>query len=216
MESDTDLLEAWCGGEGRAGEELFRRRVGEITRFFRNKVADESEVADLVSQTFLGLTEARTRFRGDASFRSFLYSIATNVLRGYIRVRYKRERERVDFTVLCIGQLSQRAPSSIVMGQRGGQAFVESLRDLSLDDQILLELKYFENLTGREIADVLGLPQGTVRRRLSTATHRLGGVVGKRLGGTDPAKTRASVSVDDFEAWAAQVRVTLGRDQAES
>ncbi|MEM6996095.1 MAG: sigma-70 family RNA polymerase sigma factor [Myxococcota bacterium] len=215
MDPDAALLEAWRAGDGRAGETLFRRRVGEITRFFRNKVADDHDVADLVSQTFLGLTQSRDRFRGESTFRSFAFRTAHNVLRGYIRTRYKRAREELDFSAVCMGQLAPNTPSSIMMKQRGGQAFVNALRDLSLDDQIILELKCFEALKSREIAEILSLPEGTVRGRLARATARLKDLVAKRLEeGRSVGDGPATVSSDDVESWAAEVRVMLGRDEA--
>lgn len=211
MESDATLLRLWCGGDARAGEALFVRRVGEVTRFFRNKVSDEQDVADLVSQTFLGLTQSRDRFRGDASVRRFVFKIASNVLQTHLRTRYKRAREMVDFSTICIGALGPRTPSSIVMKRRGGQAFVDGLRDLPLSDQILLELKCFEALTSREIAETLERPEGTVRRQLAEATQRLRTLVHARLHGPQDAQ-RPTVTADDLDVWAADVRVLLGRD----
>ena len=206
---DGELLAGWCAGDAPAGEELFRRRVGEVTRFFRNKVSDENDVADLVSQTFLGMTQSRDRYRGDTSFRRFVFRIATNVLHTHIRTRYKRAREALDFSTVCVAELAPKTPSSIMMKQRAGQAFVDGLRELPLDDQIVLELKCFEDLTGAQIAEALGLPEGTVRSRLLRATKRLRERVEATLAQGDPGGT---VSSDALEKWAAQVRVQLGRD----
>ena len=63
MEMDTDrqLLEAWRGGDKKAGKRLFERHYDALTRFFRNKVGPEAP--DLVQQTFLGCLERIDRFR---------------------------------------------------------------------------------------------------------------------------------------------------------
>ncbi|MEM6290381.1 MAG: RNA polymerase sigma factor [Myxococcota bacterium] len=210
MHEDAELLVRWRDGDSAAGEALFVRRVGEITRFFRNKVADDAEVPDLVSQTFLGLTTAKDGFRGDASVRRFLFQIATKVLHTHLRKRYKRAREQADFGALCIAALTPRSPSSLMMRERGRQAFVDGLRSLSLDDQIILELRYFEALRGPEIADALELPEGTVRGRIARATRRLAETVQRSL--EDAPGSRPAIDDAMLAAWAADVRVAMGRD----
>lgn len=209
--TDAELLQAWQDGDERAGNELVRRRVGEVTRFFRNKVHNDADVSDLVSQTFLGILSSRDGFRGETSFRRFVFCVAHNVLCGYIRKKYKREREQLDFTQLCVNDLAPSSPSSIMMKQREAQAFVDALRQVSLDDQTVLELKYFEGLTGPEIAETLEMPEGTVRGRLARATERLRKVVEARLMvGPSP---RSEVTSEQLDTWAVDVRVRLGRNR---
>lgn len=205
MDPDGELLEAWRDGDRRAGAQLLDRRAREITWFFRNKVFDESDVPDLVSQTFLGCVTARDRFAGRTSFRRFVYSIAHNVLREYLRTKAKRKREQLDFAQVCVRDMNPHSLSSMEMHRRELRAFVEGLRRVVVDHQVVLELKYFEGLTGREIAELLGLPEGTVKTRLRRGLEHLREQVGLELatrGGSGPA----SVTVEELEAWAAQVR----------
>lgn len=204
MDPDHELFEAWRGGDRDAGSRLLDRRTREITWFFRNKVFDEGDVPDLVSQTFLGCVTARERFRGETSFRRFLYSIAHNVLREYLRTKAKRKREQLDFTQICVRELDPASMSSIEMQRRELRAFVEGLRGVPVDHQVVLELKYFEGLRGREIAELLGVPEGTVRTRLRRGLERLRGRVAHELSMGDG--TQPPVTADDLEAWAAQVR----------
>ncbi len=208
---DADLLAAWQTGDERAGQELFRRRVGEITRFFLNKVP-EPEVSDLVGQTFLGIVSGRERFRGETSFRRFAYSVAKNVLLEFIRKQYKRRREELDFAVVCVAVLAPRSPSSIITGRRETQALVDSLRHAPLDDQTLLEMRYFEAMGGREIAEALGISEAAARGKLARCTERLRSRVQAALMARDSSETE--VSLDDLELWASQVRRAIGREEA--
>lgn len=212
MDSDASLFEAWCEGDAQAGETLFRRRVGEISRFFRNKVANDDDAADLVSQTFLAITQSRGRFAAEASFRRYVFGIAQNVLSSYIRTRTKRAREAVDFATVCIAELDPLTPSSLMRRKSGAHAFVQALRDLSLRDQIILELRAFEELSGRQIAEILAIPEGTVRASIFRATKRLRTAVAVRLKEGSPEYSGADPSVEDLEAWSAEVRIALGRD----
>src|SRR5687767_9859628 len=87
--TDVELLEAWRGGDKPAGVELFERHFDAIYRFFRSKVDDAAE--DLTQQTFLGCVRGKQVFRGDASFRTYLYTIARNRLYTHIRDRQRRD-----------------------------------------------------------------------------------------------------------------------------
>ena len=92
-DDERALLEAWRAGDAAAGEVLFERHFDAIYAFFASKLT--IDVSDLVQRTFLGCLEARDRFRGDCSFRTFLYAIARHELYGYFRARHRGQ---------CVGQ----------------------------------------------------------------------------------------------------------------
>lgn len=204
MVDEHELLEAWRRGDRDAGAKLIGARGREITWFFRNKVFHEDAVADLVSQTFLRCVSARDTFAGETSFRRFVYAIAQNVLREYLRSVTKRGREQLDFTQVCLQELEPRSMSSLHSEKLQVQAVIEALREVPIDDQIVLELKYFEGLSGSELADLLGIPEGTVRGRIARGLERLRLRVADRL-----AADRTSsgpISADDISEWAVEVR----------
>lgn len=211
MRSDVELLQAWQAGDREAGNELVDRHFAAITRFFRNKAAGEDDVAELVGQTFLGCTTGKDRFRGDASVRQYLYSIAQNVLRKYIRARYKRHSEALDFASVCVQELESASPSSIVAHKREAQSLVQALREIPVEDQVVLELMYFEGLSGSELAAVLGLPEGTVRGRLARGKQRLRERVAALLARA-PLQTAqlAAVTPEQLDVWALELRRQQG------
>ena len=207
MRSDSELLLAWQGGDRDAGNQLVDRYFDAITRFFRNKVCSDDDVAELVSQTFLGCTSGKDRFRGDASVRQYLYSIAQNVLRKYIRARYKRHSELLDFASVCVQELAPASLSSIVAHKREAQSHVQALREIPVEDQVVLELMYFEGLSGSELAGVLGLPEGTVRGRLARGKQRLRERIAVLLAS---APQRPTVTPELLDAWAVELRRQQG------
>ena len=206
MDDEAELLAAWRGGDRNAGSRLIASRGREITWFFRNKVFHEDAVADLVSQTFLRCVAAKTTFEGATSFRRFVYAIAKNVLREYLRTVTKRAREEIDFGQVCLRELEPRSMSSLHSEKRQVQALLEALREVPLDDQIVLEAKYFEGLSGSELADALGVPEGTVRGRLARGLERLRRSVAERL--VEPGS--GEPSADELESWAAELRRMRG------
>ena len=208
MRSDGELLEAWQSGDREAGNHLVDRHFDAITRFFRNKVCGDDDVAELVGQTFLGCTSGKDRFRGDASVRQYLYAIAHNVLRKYIRNRYKRLSEHVDFAAVCVQDVDPASPSSIIAHKREAQSLVQALREIPVEDQVVLELMYFEGLSGSELAGVLGLPEGTVRGRLARGKQRLRERVAALLARA-PAQAGA-VTPELLDVWALELRRQQG------
>jgi RNA polymerase sigma-70 factor (ECF subfamily) len=161
VKSDDELVEAWTGGDRAAGDELFSRHFDAIYRFFARKL--HADVSDLVQRTFLGLAEARTRFRGEATVRTFLFVIARRELQQFFASRQRHEA--LDFSVSSLNDLGP-SPSSILRRNDERSLLVAALRRIPVDLQIALELHYWESMSGAEIALVLELPEGTVRSRL--------------------------------------------------
>lgn len=158
---DATLLHAWREGDGTAGEELFERHYATVERFFRNKVAEPDE---LIQQTFIACVEAKTRFRGDSTFRTFLLGIAINVLRTYYR-QVKRQRGLSDLHDGSVMDL-QQTPSRLLHARDEERLLLEALRRLPLELQLLLELRYWDELKQEELAELLGLPRSTINTRL--------------------------------------------------
>ena len=167
MRTDHELLDAWRGGEGRAGEELVARHWASIARFFRAKVGDDG--ADLISQTFLACVEGRDRIEGD-NVKAYLFAVARRRLADHFR---KRARAPVvDFALSSLADLAPGPATELTRHQRG-ELLRDGLARIPLDDQIALELSYFEAMSTREIAAVLGIEENTVRSRLSRARDKL-------------------------------------------
>lgn len=158
---DGTLLRAWREGDRAAGEELFERHYATVERFFRNKAADPDE---LIQQTFIACVEARARFRGDSKFRTFLLGIAINVLRAHYR-QVQRQRGIAPLHESSVEDLGQ-TPSRLLIARDEERLLLEALRRLPLELQLLLELRYWDELKHEELAELLVLPRSTINTRL--------------------------------------------------
>ncbi len=176
MRSDNELLEAWRTGDTRAGKELFERHFAALRRFFANKV-DLHEVEDLMQRSFMGCVEAVERFRGDSSFRTFLFAIARRQLYKHFRDQRVKEGRRVDDLSVTSVAEPGRTPSSNMGARQEGEMLLTALQRISVDHQAVLELHYWEQLSTDEIAHVCEIATGTVRTRLHRARHALKGVL---------------------------------------
>lgn len=195
--TDEELLEAWRRGSTAAGEDLFERHFDAVMRFFRNKLDEGPE--ELVQRTFLACIESRDRFRGDASFRTFLFSVAHNVLKNHFRSK-RRRGVHIDFSADSVYGLAP-SPSTIVARERNHRLLLDALRRIPIDAQVALELQYWENLSGLEIAEVLGVPLGTAKTRLRRARQLLATAL-------EPLAHAESFDIAgaDLDAWARDLR----------
>ncbi|HWB82026.1 MAG TPA: sigma-70 family RNA polymerase sigma factor [Nannocystaceae bacterium] len=169
MTGDAELLEAWRMGDGAAGQELFARHAASVMRFFRNKL--DVDLEDLVQRTFLACVESRDRVRDGSSFRAYVLRIARNELVNHYVAR-QRAASRVDPLTTSILDMGA-SPSVMVASDERDRALLTALRRLPLDLQTALELHYWEELSTSELAEVLGIPQGTVKTRLFRAREQL-------------------------------------------
>ncbi|NVB81537.1 MAG: sigma-70 family RNA polymerase sigma factor, partial [Kofleriaceae bacterium] len=161
------LLEGWRAGDPAAGEALVARHWTSVSRFFRSKIGDDG--ADLISQTFLACVEGRDRIEGD-NVKAYLFAVARRRLADMFRSRARRPE--VDFSVSSVIDLGT-GPVTFVSRREQSEILRDGLARIPLDDQIALELAYFEGLSTREIAGVLEIPENTVRSRLSRAREKL-------------------------------------------
>ncbi len=167
--TDFELLEKWRQGDRRSGEVLFERYFPAIERFFRTKLPQQ--VADLVQETFIACVEGRDRLRDGTNFRAYLFAVANNVLCRYLREKYRSGHD-LDFDQVSIEALVT-GPVTAVARQREHQLLLDGLRRIPVMYQVVVELRFWEGLRTIEIADILGIPHPTVRRRLQRALKLL-------------------------------------------
>ena len=201
--NDLDLLDAWRGGDARAGNLLFRRHFAPLARFFRNKV--DVGVEDLIQGTFLACIEGRDRFREASSFRTYLFAIARNLLYGY----YRRQHRAVDFVQTSVIDLGA-SPCGPLGRREEAAALLRALRSIPLEFQVVLELSYWEDMKAPEIAEVLEIPANTVRGRLSRARAALR----QALAAAALSPTLLRSTLADLDGWAATLRAELSGAEA--
>ena len=177
---DLGLVARWRGGDRAAGQALFERHFDGVYRFFRNKCRG-ADCDELVQSTMLACLDSKQQFRGDASFRTYLFAIARNKLYHYFRSR-KRDGE-VDPSVTSVAALIT-TPGTVLARDQAHRALLAALRELPVEQQTLLELHYWEEMDTVELAAVFEVPPGTIRTWLFRARGKLRELLGPTLAGT--------------------------------
>jgi RNA polymerase sigma factor (sigma-70 family) len=166
---DLALLDAWRDGDEDAGSELLRRQFDALYRFFRSKVPEDA-VGELIQQTLFTCVEKREQFRGDAQFSTYVFAIARRAAIAFYRGRQREAA--IDPGATSIEDLA-RSPSGVLIEREQDRLLLRGLRRIPIDHQILLELHYWERLPGPALAEILEVPEGTVRTRLRRAKELL-------------------------------------------
>lgn len=164
--SDEALAAACATGDRAAQGLLFERHADAVYRFIaRMRGSDASSVDDLVQATFIAAFKSADRFKGP-KLQSWLYGIAANVMRTYVRKEVARKRVA-----------SSLADQPVVVEVAPRDADVERLRraieSLAPKYREIIVLVDLQGENGSDAAAALGIPQGTLWRRLSEARAKL-------------------------------------------
>lgn len=168
MDDDFALLERWRDGDQGAGQELFSRHLPGVYQFFRHKVGPDAE--DLVQTTFMSCLTARERFRGQSSFRAYLFGIARHLLYTFLR-RLPRGAH-VDFEQISIAEVAT-SPGSQLDRKRETDQIRAALSRIPAEQQLLLELHYWHDLDANALAEIFEAKANAIRVRLLRARRVL-------------------------------------------
>jgi RNA polymerase sigma-70 factor (ECF subfamily) len=161
------MVQVQAGDEG-ALAALMDRYKGPLYGFLNRRVED-SVVDDLFQESWLRVVRARDRFDPRRRFSTWIFQIANNLCRDRGR-RRAVETRHLEELARSRGDAAERAATAPIelrldMGQRL-DALPERLREV-------LVLRYYQQLPERDIAEILGIPRGTVKSRLHAAVKAL-------------------------------------------
>lgn len=200
-DDDLGMLERWRGGDSAAGNALFHRHFESLYRFFARKT--DGDVDDLVQETFLACLHSVGGFQRRSSFRTYLLAIARHTLFAYWRRRMTASKV-LDFDEISVASLSTTAGTRLAK-QQDRAKLLEALRELPLDQQVLLEMFYWQELDRAQMAEVYDVEEATIGTRLFRARKALQ----DRL---DAAATSELRNPEDFDAWAISLRAAAAAD----
>ncbi|MEM9452956.1 MAG: RNA polymerase sigma factor [Myxococcota bacterium] len=192
---DRQLLDEWRAGSRPAGSELFRRHFFSVTRFFESR-APASAVDDLVQSTFERCVTASTQIRDGLRIRAYLLAIARNELLMFLRSGRARPAQ-------TDAELEEPTRASWLANYRSEQRLLLlALRRLPDEQQLVIELHYWEELTLAEVAEVMQIPLNTVKTRL----HRARGRLAKEIEQLEAKPEVRESTLSQIEHWVASIR----------
>ncbi len=166
---DAGLLARWREGDALAFEELLRIHRNGVHALARRMLGRDDRAEDATQETLFRAWKAAPRFRGDASFRTWILRIALNVVRT-MAARTPRE----------VGSESVPERSSEGDGADADAALEEArkrvraaIRELPPRQREAIVLKVYSDLTYEEVASILGVTVGAAKAHVHQATANL-------------------------------------------
>lgn len=168
---DEELMELVGDGRHAALDELYARYASRLLAYFHRMLdRDEALAQDFLHDLFLKIIERPEHFDARRSFRTWLYSVAHNMCRNEYRRRGVRLHEAADADTFAADAVSHDVAADLSQFARVLDAELESLDP---EQRTTFLLRYQEDLSIREIASIVGAPEGTVKSRLFNTTRRL-------------------------------------------
>ncbi|MDH4224123.1 MAG: sigma-70 family RNA polymerase sigma factor [Deltaproteobacteria bacterium] len=176
---DHILINAHLKGEAKAYEVLYKKHSPDISRLVYSIVKNNTLVEDIVQEVFLLVYRYLPRFRGQSSFKTWVYRIAVNeALRQMKRSRRwvtlpQEEMEALPLPPTLVGVKDGPTPERMVIEGEQKKMVRECMDQLPSAHRVILTLYYLEELPVHEIAEILDIPPGSVKSRLFYARKGL-------------------------------------------
>jgi RNA polymerase sigma-70 factor (ECF subfamily) len=155
-------------GERAALEELIRNWEKRLFYYVRRLVDDEEDAWDILQEIWVRVLRGIRRLRDPRSLPSWLYTIARNTAMSHLRLEYAHRPLQVESE-----NLLRSEESAEEFRFEDAQQVHYGLSKLTLAHREVLTLYFLQDLSVEEIAEVLGVPAGTVRSRLYYAKRAL-------------------------------------------
>ena len=166
--SDEDLIGALRTGNTDSLGVLVSRWERPLFRFVYRLLPRREEAQDICQETFLRILKKADRFRDGGKFSTWMYQIALNLCRDEVRHRRRWGKLVVENPSPAIVESAgtTRNPDGDLGRREEREAVGLALRQIPAEQREVLVLKEFQGLRFREIAEILGCPESTVKSRM--------------------------------------------------
>lgn len=175
--SDESLMLAYAKGDNRSFDELYSRHKGAVFRYLLRQVSSRAIAEELFQEVWMKLINARERYRADAKFTTYLYTLAHNHLIDFYR---KNERHQMQSYSQednhILDQLSEREsqqPEQKIDLSEQANAIIDVIESLPAAQRETLMLKLESDMSVEEIASATNVERETAKSRLRYALSKI-------------------------------------------
>jgi RNA polymerase sigma-70 factor (ECF subfamily) len=181
--SDEELMEAYREGNARAFEHLLRRHQRPVLNFIYRHVGVESVAEELLQEVFLRIIKGAASYKRTAKFTTWLYTIARNLCVDQSRRAKHRQHVSLDQPVkrgetdgARLGDMVANGGPAVdrqAIGRELQQRMERAIADLADEQREVFLMREYAGLPFKEIAEIMGCPENTVKSRMRYALERL-------------------------------------------
>ncbi|MBK7586548.1 MAG: RNA polymerase sigma factor [Myxococcales bacterium] len=183
--TDEMLMVRYQRGDREAFAELVRRHKTPIYNFVLRQVRQTNTAEDVTQDVFMRVVQSASEFKHEARFSTWAYTIARNLCVDHLRKQSHRRHPSLDQPITANGEESRPLLESVAdahprasversaaAGEMAGR-IVEAVERLPEDQREVFLLREIGNLPFKEIADITGVGENTVKSRMRYALDRL-------------------------------------------
>jgi RNA polymerase sigma-70 factor, ECF subfamily len=191
--SDEQLMEFIQAGNTGAFDELYFRFSKKLLHYFYRMLGEEGKAQDFLQEIFLKIVEKPQLFDSKKKFYSWIFSVANNMCKN--EYRRKEVRKHVN-QIENMDDLSHESKSDYFPAEKKfdqkqfRSALQNELTKMEIEQQTTFLLRFQQNLSIREISDILECSEGTIKSRLFYTTKKLA----SKLKDYNPNKTEVSLN----------------------
>ena len=168
--SDEVLIGRIAGGDRLAMQVLFARHHVRVYRFVLRLVSDPTIAEDTISEVFLDVWRQAGRFEGRSAVSTWLLSIAR--FKALSALRKRTDEELDEETAEAIPDTAD-TPEEAIQKKDKSEVLRECLKSLSPEHREIVDLVYYHEKSVEEVAEIVGIPENTVKTRMFYARKRL-------------------------------------------
>jgi len=182
---DRALVRRLQDGDSGALDDLFRRHREAAYRIAYRLLGNAEDALDVVQESFIHVLRGIGSFRGQSSFKTWLYRIVTHAALDWRRCRAVRSAASLDAESspepAAAGE-RRRSPTAEAVAADLKEAIDKALMNVSEKNRVALVLYALEGMSYQEVAEVLGISIGTVMSRIFNARQRLRELLASEIG----------------------------------
>lgn len=179
-EIDQKLVEKAQKGDKQAFGILVEKYHKKLYRLLSRMVRDQSEIEDIVQDSFIKAYHAINNFRGDSAFYTWLYRIGVNTAKNHLMALGRRPKAMNEVELEDIenfddaGDLrTYETPESVLMTKEIAATVNDTIEHLPEELRSAITLREMDGLSYEEIAEIMDCPIGTVRSRIFRARESI-------------------------------------------
>ncbi len=179
-EIDHELVLRAQRGDKRAFGLLVDKYQRKLGRLLSRMIRDQSEIEDVVQESFIKAYRALPNFRGDSAFYTWLYRIGINTAKNYLVSLGRRPTVSTDIEIEDAENFDSgdelrttETPESTMMTKQIAQTVNDTVANLPEELRTAITLREIEGLSYEEIATIMSCPIGTVRSRIFRARETI-------------------------------------------
>lgn len=185
--TDSILVEQFRSGQRRAFDQLVERHQRAIFHLTLRYLRNQADAADITQKTFVRAFQSFERFRGESSFRTWIFRIAINLCLNHIRDHRREQVTEIGEDVLTTPPLG----AGRMIRENEARRLRDALDELPPKQRMVLELRVYDELSFREVAELADCSENAAKVNFHHAVKRLRAILtadddASHAGGREP------------------------------